>query len=139
MEKDKMKKILSRFGLYFAWFIAMIATFGSLFASQILNYEPCVLCWYQRIMMFPLVIILGMAAFKNDKYIVSYVITLPIFGAIIAFVQTLYSYFDFSTSFCGSQCSESAVKLFGVIDFSIASFFSFLSISFFLFFSKKKI
>ncbi|MBC5636640.1 disulfide oxidoreductase [Ornithinibacillus hominis] len=48
------------------WGISVIATLGSLFFSEILGYEPCKLCWYQRILMYPLVIIYGTALFKKD-------------------------------------------------------------------------
>lgn len=53
--------------LYFAWIVSMIATLGSLFFSEILGFIPCELCWYQRIMMYPLCIILGIATFYNEK------------------------------------------------------------------------
>lgn len=132
-----MKLFLGRFGLYFAWLIAVIATFSSLYASQILNLEPCSLCWYQRIMMFPLVIILGIAAYKNDKKIIPYVIALPLLGALIALIQTIVSQFNLSTPFCGTECVEESTKLFGLIDFSVASFFSFMGIFFLLIFAKK--
>lgn len=48
------------------WGISVIATLGSLFFSEILGYEPCKLCWYQRILMYPLVIIYGTALFKKN-------------------------------------------------------------------------
>ncbi len=133
-----MKLFFNRFSLYFAWLVAMIATFCSLYASQIMNYEPCVFCWYQRMMMFPLVIILGIATYKKDRKIIIYVIAFPVIGAFIALIQTLFSYFNFSSSICGSDCTDEKIKLFGLIDYSIASFFSFLSIGFLLIFSKNK-
>lgn len=48
------------------WGISVIATLGSLFFSEIMGYEPCELCWYQRILMYPLVIIYGTALFKRN-------------------------------------------------------------------------
>jgi disulfide bond formation protein DsbB len=48
------------------WGVAVIATAGSLFFSEVMGYEPCELCWYQRILMYPLVIIYGTALFKKD-------------------------------------------------------------------------
>lgn len=55
--------------LYMAWIVSMIATLGSLFFSEILGFIPCELCWFQRIMMYPLCIILGIATFYNEKNI----------------------------------------------------------------------
>lgn len=133
-----MKRFIKRHGLYFAWLIALIGTFCSLYASQILNYQPCVFCWYQRVMMFPLVIILGIAAYKSDKKIISYVIALPLIGAVFAFVQTYFSYFPPLASICTSECFDEPVKLFGFIDFSFAGFFCFGLIFFFLSLARKR-
>lgn len=137
MLKKQIKLFIGRFGLYLSWLVAMIATFGSLYASQILKLEPCVFCWYQRIMMFPLVIILGMGVYRTDKKIIPYVIALPLIGALIAFIQTFFSYFNITTPVCGSECIQESTKLFGLIDYSIASFFSFMAIYFLLFFTQK--
>lgn len=51
--------------LFTAWAISLIATSGSLYLSEIMKYEPCILCWYQRIFMYPLVIILAVAIIKK--------------------------------------------------------------------------
>ncbi|WP_010093697.1 disulfide oxidoreductase [Ornithinibacillus scapharcae] len=48
------------------WGVALIATAGSLFFSEVMGYEPCEMCWYQRILMYPLVIIYGTALFKKN-------------------------------------------------------------------------
>ncbi|WP_313958148.1 disulfide oxidoreductase [Paenibacillus sp. Y412MC10] len=56
-----------RYGLLYAWFVSIVATCGSLFFSEIMHYEPCKLCWLQRICMYPLVIILGYAVLKEDR------------------------------------------------------------------------
>ena len=52
--------------LYLAWVVALIATLGSLYFSEVRGFVPCVLCWFQRIAMYPLVIVLGVAAFRSD-------------------------------------------------------------------------
>lgn len=48
------------------WVQALLATTGSLFYSEVMGYIPCELCWYQRILMYPLVVIYGVAMFKKD-------------------------------------------------------------------------
>src|SRR3954462_12692478 len=48
-----------------AWVVAMLATVGSLYFSEIAHYEPCRLCWFQRIAMYPLAVILGIATFRR--------------------------------------------------------------------------
>ena len=52
--------------LYLAWVVALVATLGSLYLSEVLGYRPCKLCWYQRIAMYPLALMLGIAAFRDD-------------------------------------------------------------------------
>lgn len=52
--------------LYLAWVVALVAMTGSLYFSEVLGYLPCALCWYQRIAMYPLVAVLGVAAFRGD-------------------------------------------------------------------------
>ena len=58
--------------LYIAWAIALAATLGALFIGEVLGQAPCHLCWYQRIAMFPLALILGLATLSGDLGTVSY-------------------------------------------------------------------
>jgi disulfide bond formation protein DsbB len=51
----------------FAWIVATVATLGSLYYSEHAGFVPCELCWYQRIVMYPLVIVLGVAALRRDR------------------------------------------------------------------------
>ncbi|MCP8968149.1 disulfide oxidoreductase [Ectobacillus ponti] len=74
--------------LFTAWAAALTATLGSLYLSEVMKYEPCTLCWYQRILMYPLVIVLGVALFRKDYRI--YVYSLPLAG--IGACISLYHY-----------------------------------------------
>ncbi|MFA6118532.1 MAG: disulfide bond formation protein B [Parachlamydiales bacterium] len=132
-----MKKIIKNYGLYFAWMISLVATLGSLFASEVLGLKPCPFCWYQRVFMFPLAIILGLAAYHRNKSIISYIILLPVIGAFIALIQSLVSFFHLSASFCGNECIQGNVKLFGFLDLSILSFLGFAAIFLLLLYTKK--
>lgn len=67
-----------------ALIVAMLATGGSLFFSEVAHFEPCRLCWYQRIAMYPLVLILGVAAARRDPGVRLYVIPVAVIGALIA-------------------------------------------------------
>lgn len=65
--------------------VALVAMMGSLFYSDVAGFEPCKLCWYQRIVMYPMVLLLGIAIAKNDrKNIVDYCLGLSGIGAVIA-------------------------------------------------------
>lgn len=66
MEAKMNKSTLYRL---FTWVIACIATISSLIFSEYLGFIPCELCWYQRILMYPLVIIYGVAILKKDAQI----------------------------------------------------------------------
>ncbi|MBI2135056.1 disulfide bond formation protein B [Candidatus Woesearchaeota archaeon] len=81
--------LLKKYALVFAFIVALAATLGSLFYSEVMGYEPCKLCWLQRIFMYPLVVLFGMALAKNDRKIADYSIALAIIGAPIS----LYHYF----------------------------------------------
>jgi disulfide bond formation protein DsbB len=66
--------------LAFAWLVALVATLGSLYYSEVRNFIPCTLCWYQRIAMYPLVFMLGIATWRNDPQIRPYALTLSLLG-----------------------------------------------------------
>ena len=68
----------------FAFIVALTATAGSLFYSEIAGFTPCTLCWYQRILMYPQVFLFGVALWKNEYKTADYHIVLSILGALIA-------------------------------------------------------
>jgi disulfide bond formation protein DsbB len=98
-----MKK---RFFLYIAFTQALIATAGSLFLSLGLNWTPCVLCWYQRICMYPLVIILGAAILFEISNVEYIVLPLSIIGLLISIFHNLLQYRIIPESL--APCSTSA-------------------------------
>ena len=75
--------------LYLAWVVALVATLGSLYFSEVRGFVPCVLCWFQRICMYPLVLVLGTAAFRNDLDARVYALPLAVIGWVVALVQNL--------------------------------------------------
>ncbi len=75
--------------LYLAWVVSLVATLGSLYFSEVLHFVPCVLCWFQRICMYPLALVLGIAAFRSDLDARVYVLPLAVVGWAVALVQNL--------------------------------------------------
>jgi disulfide bond formation protein DsbB len=75
--------------LWSAFVVAAIATGGSLFFSEIAGFVPCELCWYQRICMYPLSIILLLAAAAGDYRVARYVLPLPVVGAGVSVYHLL--------------------------------------------------
>ena len=66
---------------YLAWVIALVATVGSLFFSEVMGLPPCLLCWYQRIAMYPLVLIIGSGIIMRDSRMKYYALPLCLIGA----------------------------------------------------------
>lgn len=127
----KLKKY-SKYLLYIAWVQSLAAMLGSLFFSEILKYPPCVLCWYQRIFMYPLTLLLPIAIFKKDKNIPFYVLSLSLIGTVIAFYHNLL-YFNIipeSTAPCvaGISCTTKFIEFFGFITIPFLSLCAFLLI-----------
>ena len=114
MEKLKKYKI---YLLHISWLQALAAMLGSLYFSDILHYPPCILCWYQRIAMYPLVLLIPIGILKKDKNLPYYVLPLSIIGTIIAFYHNLL-YFNIipqSLAPCvaGISCTTKFVEFFG--------------------------
>jgi disulfide bond formation protein DsbB len=115
--------------IFICWIVASVSTLGSLFFSEIMEFPPCALCWYQRIFMFPLVIILLVGLFPFDKSIIKYALPLAIVGWGFAFYHyLLYSGFILeSIQPCsqGVSCSETYLDLFGFLTIPMLSLISF--------------
>lgn len=78
--------------LFAAWLIALVATLGVLFVGEVMGQAPCDLCWYQRAFMFPLAIVLGVAALRSDMASWWYALPLTIGGILVAgFHSLLYA------------------------------------------------
>lgn len=70
--------------LYLAWLVAITATLGSLYFSEVNHFIPCTLCWYQRILMYPLVILLGIASYRQDQGVIRYALPMTVLGMLFA-------------------------------------------------------
>ena len=79
--------MVKKYGLYFAWLLALIGTLGALYFSEIRLMEPCPLCWFQRICLFPMAIILGIATYRSDYAICRYALPLALIGLLFASYQ----------------------------------------------------
>jgi len=75
--------------LFVCWLVAAVSTLGSLFFSNVMNFAPCILCWYQRIFLFPLVIVLAMGLFPLDKGVIRYALPLAVAGWLTALYHNL--------------------------------------------------
>src|SRR5688572_24240976 len=85
---------LRKYLAHVAWAQTIIATSGSLVFSEVMGYVPCALCWYQRILMYPLVIIIAVGILNLDDGVRKYVLPLSFIGYVIAFYHN-FLYFGF--------------------------------------------
>lgn len=123
--------MMRQYYLFFAWLIALVALVVTLYSSMILLMPTCTLCWYQRICLYPLVLILGIGAYQNDLRAVVYARPLVIIAALLALYQIILQYFPAleSIAVCGlgPKCSDSHWHLFGFITYPMLSFFASLA------------
>lgn len=89
MQQNKGNTAIRGYSLFLAWVVSSIATLGSLYFSEILGYIPCELCWYQRIFMYPLVLLLGIANCRRDRSIIYYALPLTVLGGSLSLVHYL--------------------------------------------------
>ncbi len=119
--------------LYIAWITALASMAGSLYFSEILHFPPCILCWYQRIAMYPLVLIIGIGIVKKDKHLYNYVLPLSLIGDAIAFYHNLlyYKFIPDSLAPCisGVSCTTKFIELFGFVTIPFLSLLSFVVIT----------
>ncbi len=128
----KIIDIISKNALYIALVQAIVGMLGSLYFSEVQDYPPCVLCWYQRIALYPLVAILIIGITTKDKIVHYYVLTLAWIGLVIAIFHNLlyYKVIPESAAPCvaGISCTTKYIEWFGFITIPLLSFLAFLSI-----------
>ncbi len=128
--------MLKKYGKYlpYATFIlALVSTLVSLYFSEIMKLVPCVLCWYQRICMYPMVLISAVAILRKDKFIHTYILPLSVFGLIIAIYHNLlyYKILPESIAPCtqGISCTTKQLEWFGFITIPFMSMIAFALIT----------
>ena len=118
--------------LFTCWLLAAVSTTGSIFFSYVMEFAPCVLCWYQRICLFPLVLILGAGLFPYDKAVIKFALPLAAAGWLTALYHTLLyeGVIPESIQPCtqGVSCTEEYIELFGFLSIPMLSLLSFSAI-----------
>lgn len=120
-----MKKIIKEYSLPLCLAIAVVGLLGSLYFSEIRHFLPCVLCWYQRIVLYPLVVLFAVAIATKDTNVWKYALPLVSISLIIGIYQLLLVYgFIHPSSACsvGVSCVAITWKLFGFITIPLLAF-----------------
>ena len=126
--RDAAVEMVAPVALWFGAAIAAVSMAGSLYYSEVAEFAPCDLCWYQRIAMYPLAIILGIAAYRKDVGIRIYTYPIVVIGAVIAAYQyVLQLNPSLETGFCGvdASCTERYIWQFGFVSFPFMSLVGF--------------
>lgn len=122
----------ARLLLGIAWLAAGIATAGSLYFSQVVGFAPCVLCWYQRIAMYPLVLVLAVAAITADARAWRYGLPLSGAGLLVSAYHIALQYqpaLDTGTCSAEVPCTLRYVSVFGFVSIPVMAAGGFLLVS----------
>lgn len=130
-EPNLFLKLVEKYALLIIFIVSLAGTLLSLYYSNIIGLEPCTLCWWQRIFLYPQVILSGIALRRNDRNVFLYSLWLSIIGAIIAGYQSLLQYglssaLPCSASDAAVSCSKVYFMEFGYITLPLMAFTAFL-------------
>ena len=118
--------------LFLAWLLALVATAGALFLGEVMGKTPCLLCWYQRIAMFPLVLVLGTGLLTSDASNVRNALLLAGVGWGIAAYHLLVFWGVVSEGLVpcgqGSSCADADVQVAGMVPIPLLSLAAFTAI-----------
>lgn len=128
--------------LYFAWAVALVGVVGSLYFSEVAGLVPCVLCWWQRILLYPLLVILTVGILKKENNLPLYVLPFAIIGMAVA----LYHYLlqmgvipeEAGPCTAGVSCVERQWELMGFITIPLMAFVAFTALTTAMIFYKRK-
>ena len=115
---------------YAAWLIALMGMVGSLFFSEVMDLPPCVLCCYQRIAMYPLVVIIGIGIIRGDDGWRIYAIPLALIGLAVSIYHNLlyYGFIPERITPCtaGVPCNAIQIEWLGFITIPLMGLLSFV-------------
>lgn len=118
--------------LFLGWLVATVATLGSLFLSDVMGLPPCSLCWYQRVALFPLVLVLGAGLLSFDAAVVKYALPLAASGWLVALYHSLLYWGilpkEIQPCTGGVPCTDRNLELFGFLSIPLMSLLTFTAL-----------
>jgi len=119
--------------VFAAWLVATVATLGALFMSEVMGFAPCVLCWWQRIFMFPLVLMLALGLFPFDAKVLRYAMPLAFIGLGVAAFHVLLTMGIIPEAMApcrqGIPCNVIQIEWLGFLTIPLLSFLAFLTLN----------
>lgn len=127
------KSGLNEFLAYAAWVVALVATAGSLFFSEVMELPPCILCWYQRIAMYPLVLLIGVGIATRDRNWKRFALPLAGAGLVVSIYHNLlyYGLIPESLTPCkeGISCTTVQLEWLGFITIPLMALTAFVLVT----------
>ena len=145
-KKNIFLDFIDKHFLPISFLLSLSASLFSLVYSEVVNFLPCYLCWFQRVFMFPLPFIFGSAIWHKDRKIVKYVLPLLSVGFIISVYQNFFYYFGNGSLLpcdaSGVSCYQRLVSEFGgyisIPMLALTTFFALIAIVLVAHFYKKE-
>lgn len=138
LKKEKQAKTILKYftekAYLLSFFVALTSMLGSLYYSEVAGYEPCKLCWYQRILMYPLVFLFGFALFKKRRDLTDYALVLSSIGSALSLYHYLLQIGVVPTIGCeaigySASCSQRFVFSYGYMTIPMMAFAGFALIT----------
>ena len=139
--KSRVRKIKNALP-YLAWVIALVGTVSSLFFSEVMQLPPCVLCWYQRIALYPLVIIIGCGIIMRDSRMRNYALPFCLIGLAVSIYHNLVYYRIIPERLApcaqGVPCTLRQTEWFGFVTIPLMALAAFIGLALCLLFYKSE-
>lgn len=135
VRNSALVSFLQAYGYHLAWVPALVATLGSLYFSEVAGFIPCAYCWYQRILMYPLVVLILVGIIKQDELLPNYVLPLSVIGILMSTYHylTQWGIFGDSTACAaGTPCSIRYINWFGFVTIPFMALTAFVLITIFM-------
>lgn len=137
--QDSIIQFFAKHAYLFSFLIALVSLVGSLYYSDVIGYAPCILCWYQRIAIYPLVFMLPLAMLKKEKVLTDYLLTLTIVGTTVSLYHNYITYGGselFACATTGASCTQRYVFELGYITIPLMTLTAFALVIFLLLLDK---
>jgi disulfide bond formation protein DsbB len=135
-------ELLGNNAIWLAWIVALVCTIGSLIYSEVVHFVPCRLCWFQRIAMYPLAIILLVGALRREAVVKFYALPIALIGLAVSIYHNVVQFFpSLEGGSCDplNPCSARSIAVLGFIDLPFMAGAGFIVISVLLaFYTKAK-
>ena len=146
-KKNKFLDYINKHFLVLSFLISLFASVFPMVYSEIIHFAPCVLCWWQRVFMFPTLFLFGTALWDKDRRVIRYATSLLSIGFLVSAYQNFFYYFGETSNLpcdiTGVSCYQHLVSEFGgyisIPMLALTAFFALLTLMAVAHFYQKKI